>query len=144
MIRQIVLILGIGTASIVLSAPAGAEPLTEPNPLPQVDASSSSALDTIEVGDRNMNNFFPANPQGTVTNFSDPNNQNTSNGNGVGLSGGGFKLDFGDNLRSRRELDASMSPSDDGDNTKVRLLIDVSNLDDRSDKKDEEATEAPE
>ena len=131
MVRQIGLILGIGIVLVISNARVGAEPLDEPNPLPQVDASSSSALDIIEVNNRDMENFFPANPQGTATNYFDPTNTRSNEFDPLGR---GFKLDFGNNLRSRRELDASMSSSDDSDNTKVRLLIDVTELDDSSDR----------
>jgi hypothetical protein len=137
MLRQIGLIIGIGTALVIGSFSAGAEPLNEPKPLPQVDASSSSSLDTIEVGDRNRESFFPANPQGMVTNYSESRNENEFD-----PLGEGFKLDFGDNLRSRRELDASMAPGDDGDNTKVRLLIDMTELDNSTDEGAGETGEA--
>ncbi|MBF2020588.1 MAG: hypothetical protein IGR93_10895 [Hydrococcus sp. C42_A2020_068] len=128
MLRHIGLIIGIGITLVVGSFSASAEPLNEPKPLPPVDASSSSSLDTIEVGNRNRESFFPANPQGTVTNYSESRNENEFD-----PLGKGFKLDFGDNLRSKRELDASMAPGDDGDNTKVRLLIDMTELDNSTD-----------
>ncbi|OKH21212.1 hypothetical protein NIES593_16485 [Hydrococcus rivularis NIES-593] len=78
-----------GIALVVGSFSASADPLNEPKPLPQVDASPSSSLDTIEVGDRNRESCFPTNPQGTVTNYSESSNENEFE-----PLDKGFKLDF--------------------------------------------------
>lgn len=142
MIRQIGLIVGMGTIVFANSSPLRAEPLSEPKPLPRVDSSSSSALDTIEINNQERETFFPSNSPGANSNYSDSNN-NADNSDEFNLFGDGFKLDFGDNLRSKRELDASVGHGDDGDNTKLRLLLDVTELDRQgressSDKTDEE------
>jgi hypothetical protein len=142
MIRQIGLIVGIGTIVFANSAALRAEPLSEPKPLPRVDSSSSSVLDTIEINNQARETFFPSNSSAANANYSDSNNS-TDNSDEFNLFGDGFKLDFGDNLRSKRELDASVGHGDDGDNTKLRLLLDVTEIgrqgrDRSSNKTDEE------
>jgi hypothetical protein len=128
MIRQIVLIVGMGTIVFANSSALRAEPLSEPKPLPRVDSSSSSALDTIEINHQARETFFPSNSPEANSNYSDSNNNGADNNDEFDLFGDGFKLDFGDNLRSKRELDASVAPGDDGDNTKLRLLLDVTEI----------------
>jgi hypothetical protein len=141
MIRQIGLIVGMGSIVFANSSALKAEPLSEPKPLPRVDSSSSSALDTIEINNQARETFFPSNTSSANANYSDSNNY-VGNSDEFNLLGDPFKVDFGDNLRSKRELDASVGHGDDGDNAKLRLLLDVTELDrqgrDRSSDRTEE------
>jgi hypothetical protein len=141
MIRQIGLIVGMGSIVFANSSALKAEPLSEPKPLPRVDSSSSSALDTIEINNQARETFFPSNTSSANANYSDSNNY-VGNSDEFNLLGDPFKVDFGDNLRSKRELDASVGHGDDGDNAKLRLLLDVTELErqgrDRSSDRTEE------
>jgi hypothetical protein len=141
MIRQIGLIVGMGSIVFANSSALKAEPLSEPKPLPRVDSSSSSALDTIEINNQARETFFPSNTSSANANYSDSNNY-VGDSDEFNLLGDPFKVDFGDNLRSKRELDASVGHGDDGDNAKLRLLLDVTELErqgrDRSSDRTEE------